>query len=367
MDRLITISFAFLLTALVLACGGGRGGDTVIGRSTDSDAPTQGTVVPTDATATVLSSDPVAILKHSFERINDIEAFRAQISSQIRVETLGLSALQTADVDVAENGRISVSVITDQSEGKRTVFADRSHVYVKVADQRQGWVRMNIEAVGEQPGPGLGAGFRQFLDPLRSITSLFPREEVPWGLYTIQSLGREKVDGNQTEHLSVQMEMQRILQNVGEEKVKQLLPYAASIQTAEVEKLEFWIDGQGYIRRGVLEIAFQTLEFGAAGSVGINMRFFDINEDIRVEVPEDYQDLKLRTGYASQYVDRIGVQHPTMPGSSQTHIREGQSVNYSTTPPTSGSIGLNRQNVASSKKGHQTSGSPTIWNTAISS
>ena len=303
-----------VLTVLLLACGRSE----------------------TLATPNLVSSNPVDLLKQSFESFKDIESFRAQISMHIQAETLGLSAIQTADVDVAQDGTIRVSMVTDTSEGKQTVVVDHSYFYMKVADQRQGWVRMKIEAVGEQPGAGPGPGFQQLSDPMGFMTSLFPMDKVPWALYTIESLGREKVDGDQTEHLSVQVGIQRILQHLGEEQVKQILPEAASIQTIEVKKLEFWIDGQGYTRRGVLEMAFQILDLGAAGSVRMDMRFFDLNKDIRVDVPKDYQDLRLGKGYASQYVDGIGVQHPIMPGSSQTHIREGHGVNYSSTPPTSG-------------------------------
>jgi hypothetical protein len=55
-----------------------------------------------------------------------------------------------------------------------------------------------------------------------------------------------------------------------------------------INEIEVWIDEEGYIRRILMGIAMSS-----ASSVRFDMKMFDFNDDITVDLPASYSEISL--------------------------------------------------------------------------
>ncbi len=57
-------------------------------------------------------------------------------------------------------------------------------------------------------------------------------------------------------------------------------------EETELKGMELWIDDRGFQRRLAMEMFM-----GDFGTVTMDMRMFDFNQDIRIEPPKDFTEL----------------------------------------------------------------------------
>ena len=249
---------------------------------------------------------PLEVLQHSFERSKDIKNFRAHMDLGI---TTPDEQVRMA-METGRNGRVRTDLNIDiDIDGDKQTFQTiiaKPYVYVHVPDA--GWDQMSLEAIAESTGQSL----HTISDPMASYTNLFPAQEVPWELYVVESLGHEKVDGIQTEHLSIQFDFHEVWQHLDEDQKVQFIQASTApkvaieqlIEAVEVRGVEVWIDDQGYTRRTTMEIRFigETLASLGGGEVStkIDARIFDINKEITINLPEGYEDFEREEGPASK-------------------------------------------------------------------
>ncbi len=55
-----------------------------------------------------------------------------------------------------------------------------------------------------------------------------------------------------------------------------------------MKRLEVWIDGEGYNRRTVIEMAL-----GNESTMAMDIRMSDFNQEITIELPQNYQEFGL--------------------------------------------------------------------------
>ena len=60
------------------------------------------------------------------------------------------------------------------------------------------------------------------------------------------------------------------------------------VRQIEIKRLDFWVDGQGYNRKVAVEMLM-----GDTMSITMDMRMFDFNEEVVIDVPIDYSELPL--------------------------------------------------------------------------
>ncbi|MCH7605757.1 MAG: hypothetical protein IH962_01250 [Chloroflexi bacterium] len=152
-----------------------------------------------------------------------------------------------------------------------------------------GWVHMgtgSLAGITGQPMPGLN-------DPLGFYENLFPGEGIRWDLYEVEFLGKEVMDGVQTEHLKIEMDFAKILRQMGGEtkaKFSEIVGGSSldALGEIQVQRLEIWVDDLGYTRRTIME-----MDLGRSGAMAFDMRMFDFNEDITDNLPENYVELSL--------------------------------------------------------------------------
>ena len=230
---------------------------------------------------------PLEVLQRSHDRSKDIESFRAHI--ELDIMTPDGPVLMASDMEACRNGRVRTVISIDafgDKESFETIVAE-PYVYVELPDE--GWTQVSAATIAASIGQSLEA----VSDPTAFYSSLFPIQDVPWELYAVESLGREEVDGVQTEHLSIQFDFQKIWQHLDEEQRQQFLQASPGsdeaieyvVETTEVERVEVWIDDKGYTRRAIVE------ELAGGMSIKLDMRMFDINRDITIKLPEDFQSL----------------------------------------------------------------------------
>ena len=238
---------------------------------------------------------PLGLLQQSYDRSKDIETFRAHMELEMVVP--GESAVMTVDMETGRDGRVSTAMSIDASGYVQSIEMIVAEPYVYLKAPGQGWTQMSAAAMAESSGQPLEA----VTDPTALYSSLFPIEDVPWDLYVVRSLGTEDVDGVQTEHLSIEFDFQEIWGYLDEAQRQRLLRAGpdseANMEEAlgvlEVGGVEVWIDDQGYSRRAVMEIGFGGEALASLGSEEMSMkmdiRTFDINEEIIIDLPEGYE------------------------------------------------------------------------------
>jgi hypothetical protein len=122
---------------------------------------------------------------------------------------------------------------------------------------------------------------------------------VPWELYQPESLGREGLDGITTERIRLQVDLQKVWERLDERQKQQFVQRVAPgrgtgspkdlegmLQQMRMDRIEVWIDGQGFTRRITMEMSL-----GGTPSIRMDLRMFDLNQDIIVELPKEYQEL----------------------------------------------------------------------------
>ena len=245
---------------------------------------------------------PLEVLQDSYERGKDIKSFRAHMVMEITVPDE--KVFVTVDMEKGQDGRVRTVTDIDVSGDKQSVemIIANPYVFVKVPDR--GWTQISAETIAESTGQSLEA----MTNPTAFYNSLFPAQEVPWELYAVESLGREVVDGVETEHLSIQFDFREVWNHLNEEQKQQFLRASPDpdidieelILAMEVSGVEVWIDDKGYSRRSVLEISFGGEALRSLGvgemSMKLDMFIFDIDKKITIGFPEGYEDLETQSG-----------------------------------------------------------------------
>ena len=155
-----------------------------------------------------------------------------------------------------------------------------------------GWVSLGsgaLPGITGQTMPGLD-------DPMGFYNNLFPSEDIPWELYNVEFLGSEETDGVATEHLSIGMDFNQIWERLGKDTRSQFSEVFAlgglgsqpALAELELKRLEVWIDGEGYNRRTVMEMAL-----GNETTMAMDIRMSDFNQEITIELPQSYQEFGL--------------------------------------------------------------------------
>ena len=222
-----------------------------------------------------------------------VKSFRATMI----MEGLAVGQPVTVTTEVAqEKVGLRRSVMTVETFGGRQeveVIMAEPYAYLNLPDQ--GWLRVSGE--DNRLAQALQIGTTGFFDT-------FPAGLVPWELYTVRSLGREEVDGVETEHFSIEVDFREVLRRAGEgvwqRIVQKLAPPGLSRRTTdleglasemEVRRVEVWIDGQGYHRRMVMEVVI-----GDVMDVEMTVRGYDLNQQVRVEPPADFVEFSTVAG-----------------------------------------------------------------------
>jgi hypothetical protein len=136
----------------------------------------------------------------------------------LEVTILGELVLTAVDMEMGRGGRIRSVYNIDVYGGKLSFEAIIADPLFYLNVPGEGWIQMKTKTIGEETGLALEA----LNDPMAFYGGLFPDGGVPWELYTVESLGQEEVDGVQTEHLSIEWDIQEIWNHMDEEQKQRL-------------------------------------------------------------------------------------------------------------------------------------------------
>ena len=112
----------------------------------------------------------------------------------------------------------------------------------------------------------------------------------------MESLGYEEIDGVGTERLSIGMDFKQIWERLGKDTKSQFsetfslggLGSRPAMADLELKRFEVWIDGEGYNRRTVMDMAL-----GDETTMAMEILMSDFNQDINIELPQNYQEFGL--------------------------------------------------------------------------
>ena len=136
---------------------------------------------------------PLEILQQSHERSKNIKSFRSHLDLEISV--LDERVVMIVDMEMGKDGRMRNVMGIDTPDGKQSIEMIVAGPYVYLKDPDAGWTQVSAEAIARSAGQSLDA----VSDPTAFYSNLFPAQDVPWDLYAVKSLGREELDGIQTE------------------------------------------------------------------------------------------------------------------------------------------------------------------------
>ena len=267
------LPFLVVLSALIIGCGGS---------SPDISKP-----VPFPPAETSLE-----LLKRSTGVMDTLGSFRAQMNMDGIVSGAELSV--SMDIEIGDNEWAHTDMSIDTSDGRVRVeqVLTQHHAYTSFPSEDIGWMRIDLEALAESES----LPTQLLTDPTGFSSSIFPAEDIPWELYSIESAGREPINGVETEHLRISVDFQELWATLNPQQQQQLglLFNPATLgldpeelpEQIEYKELEMWIDGSGYIRRFEMNFAV-----GDAVSLSMDMTIFDIGESIDVDEPDDYIEL----------------------------------------------------------------------------
>ena len=235
------------------------------------------------------TGSPLDLLKRSIEVMGTVDSFRARM--EMDVNEAGKEVSLSMEMAQDAEGRIQSTVRLDLSLGEQTIEQIIAEPYIYIRLPGMGWVRTDLKAVANESG----VSAELLADPKAFTSSFFPAGDIPWQLYTVESIGRESIDGVRTERLKLMVDFQQLWRHLGEETKQQ---FAQSIIGAglkveelarqiELKRMELWIDDEGYNRRTAVEMAL-----GEGTSTNIDTRTFDINADISIELPQKFTNLR---------------------------------------------------------------------------
>jgi hypothetical protein len=243
-----------------------------------------------DEVIRVASSPEARLLQRSLLLTDALQSFRAHVDMDMKMQ--GQDFPLSFDMSKAVNGRMHLVMDMGALAGgmrmEMIIAGDEMFANLPGA----GWMRLDASALSGmlgQAGPGID-------DPLGMFDSLFPTGDLPLDLYNIQSLGADEVDGVPTEHLLILMDFSKILGAIGQgndAQFSQLMaltgePVPDGLGDLAINEIEVWIDEEGYIRRILMGIAMSS-----ASSVRFDMKMFDFNDDITVDLPASYSEISL--------------------------------------------------------------------------
>jgi hypothetical protein len=118
------------------------------------------------------------------------------------------------------------------------------------------------------------------------------------GADNIEEVGEEDVDGVATTHLRGSFTMRDAIDALDVEQAEELEQQLATLGEAGEGALDtpmpfdVWLDGDGRVRRQVLDIDMSGVGGDApAGSVHLDIRYRDFGDDVSIDVPDDAVDL----------------------------------------------------------------------------
>ena len=262
--------FVAVFAALVVACGG------------SSEDPKLAANPP------LSGQTPLEMLKRSTESMRALESFRAD--AEMEIEALGQEISVSMEMEVSHNNRVHNVMLLATPDGKQAMEQILAQPYAYTKLRGEDWFRIDLGSLVELSG----GSDQVFSDPRGFANSFFPAENIPWELYDVSSKGRDSIDGVQAEHLSIQFDFQELWGQldsatrgqfgqsfgVGGVDVEQL------VRRIEMKRLDFWVDGQGYNRKVAIEMLM-----GDTMSVTMDMRMFDFNKEVVIDVPTEYTEL----------------------------------------------------------------------------
>ncbi len=273
--RYFVLGLITILSIVAVACQGAQ----------PAAAPDPTSVPTMRPTPTPVPPSPLELLRQSFDRMTQVKSFRAHVL--INVDAEGQPPVEMSfDAEMAQDNtaRLVATLGGSGVQMSYEMITSPSEAYVKVP--LLGWYRMGLEDVAEATDQPVG-----MLD-IDRLRTLLLSAEMPWELLTVESLGREQVAGVETEHLSIQVDLAEVWEHFGQDEHVQSFQsqFGGDVSDEDLDEIllnrvEVWIDEQGFVRRGVLEP-----RLGDQASLKVDVAAFDFNEDISIELPREYQE-----------------------------------------------------------------------------
>lgn len=247
--------------------------------------PTSAPVSTPTPTATPIPEgfSALELLHQSTDAMAEVQSLRATMDGELISPEE--SAAWAMEMEVAADGTtrivMTVTSAVDGLDVQQQFEVIQSSTYVYLKDPVTGWVRASIEAA-DLPSSTFDSNL--FLD-------LFKDEDIPWEYISVEALGQEDIHGVSAEHLQVrvdfqalmQAQMQELQEGMGEQEAAMSELFQALTALIPPVELELWVDQQGFVRKQHMQMSM-----GTEIAVTVNVEIFDINEEVVIDLPQDF-------------------------------------------------------------------------------
>lgn len=229
----------------------------------------------TKSTVQLVTGAPDALAKKGSAKMDMKMSFAGQLGGRdVNFELKGEGAFEFGD----RRGRMSFSFPeAPQLGGKQELFFEKDFVYLKVPQcpsgglGGKGWVKYDYrKAAGLDPNSATNNDPTNFLEALR-------------GAGEIQEVGREEVRGASTTHYKVQVDLEKALENLTEERREQAKAVFKSIGATKTTA-DVWIDDDNLPRKYLMKFKAGNEQSGAF-EVTMTLELFDFGTKVDLDIP----------------------------------------------------------------------------------
>ena len=142
--------------------------------------------------------------------MSQVSSFATVVATEIRTIGQSLNVSTSVSRNVEGAMRILTTVEFPQGAQSTELIYDRTNAHAYVNVPGGDWRRTSPEALVEIAGLDI----REY--QVNFFAELIPPEDPPWDVYTVRYLGREEVEGAETHHLGMTVDLQDLLSRLSQ-------------------------------------------------------------------------------------------------------------------------------------------------------
>ena len=277
---------AVLIAAMVLAAVACSGSEEEPGASpVPSGEETTATAEETPDAEAGETPDGLEILKSSHERMSQVSSFATVVATEISTigQSLNISTSVSRNVEGAM--RILTTVEFPQGAQSTELIYDRTNAHAYVNVPGEDWRRTTPEALAEIAGLDI----REY--QVNFFAELIPPEDPPWDVYTVRYLGLEEVEGVETHHLGMTVDLQDLLSRLSQSQGDLILGTAGLsgapldvLEESTIGGVELWVDDEGVPRK------FEAQFLGGGQFTTVRIKTSNVDGEVAIVLPAQFEE-----------------------------------------------------------------------------
>ena len=203
------------------------------------------------------------------------------------ISTIGQSLNISTSVSRNVEGAMRILTTVEFPQGAQSteLIYDRTNAHAYVNVPGEDWRRTTPEALAEIAGLDI----REY--QVNFFAELIPPEDPPWDVYTVRYLGREKVEGVETHHLGMTVDLQDLLSRLSQSQGDLILGTAGLsgapldvLEESTIGGVELWVDDEGVPRK------FEAQFLGGGQFTTVRIKTSNVDGEVAIVLPAQFEE-----------------------------------------------------------------------------